>query len=705
MSLERLRVARLREICRKLCSREIWERRALWAVFGCFTLASTPAWRRRLLRYSVACVVLLNLVVIGEWHATSALLPATGLHDYDPPQSTHIYSANGHLVAQLYHQRRTVVSLEQVPAHVTRAFLAAEDANFYEHGGIDYIGIVRAFLKNLRPGARRQGASTITQQTVKALVVGTERSYSRKLKEALLARRLELIMSKDEILHIYLNEIYFGDGAHGVEEASHTYFGKPVEALTVAEGATLAGIPKRPSRYNPRAHPEEARRRRDYVLEQMQRQGWLTRDEVAAAVRGPVELAPPSPYLDVAPHYVEHVRRLLVERFGEELVYKGGLDVHTGLDVGLQDSGHQHVRHGLDAVHARLKPGRRPEGALVAIDPHTREVRALVGGYDLGANGFNRATQASRQPGSAFKPIVYAAGLATRKITPASQCADAPLVVYDQETGESWKPDNYNAQQYSGYISHRSALMRSINTCSIRIADRVGVESIIEMAHALGIESALPEDLTIALGSGDVSPLELASAYSTIAAGGRAADPIFIRRVVNPEGTLLHLASSGTRPAIEPAVAFVLTSMLQSVVDGGTGSRARALGRDIAGKTGTSNESRNLWFSGFSPDLVTTVWVGYDDNAPVGGLTGGSGALPIWVDFMADALAGTPKRSFVAPPGVRFVQIDPETGALASPGAGLTEVFVAGTEPDENTGAVQSLFLVDESDVAPVGGT
>ncbi len=676
----------------------IAEREALNALRG---LRLTHPWRRRMLASAVACLALFLLFSGIEQYVASALPPVSELRHYAPPQTTRILASDGTLVGQLYRQRRTVVPLQKVPRHVIHAFLAAEDAGFYEHGGIDYLGIARAALKNLRPGARRQGASTITQQTIKALVLGAGRSYSRKVKEALLARRLDSLLSKDEILHIYLNEIYLGAGAYGIEEGAQTYFGKSTDELTLAEGALLAGIPKHPSRYNPRSHPIEAEKRRDYVLQQMQGNGWISAREAADATSVSPYLVGRPPELDSAPHYVEHVRRLLIEQFGVDRVLAGGLEVHTGLIIGLQEAAHRRVRQGIDALQRRLgaaDSSRRPEAALVAIDPQTHSVRALVGGYDLSGTGFNRATQASRQPGSAFKPIVYAAALAERIITPATLCPDAPVVVRDATTGETWKPENYSAGHYSGLITYRTALMRSVNTCSVRLVERVGVHGVIEMAHMMGIESDLPDDPTVGLGSGDLSPLELATAYTTIAAGGRMGRPIFIHEVLAPDGELLFAAVTETQQALEPGVAFVLTSMLRSVVEGGTGSRARAVGRPIAGKTGTSNESRNLWFSGFSPQLVATVWVGYDDNSPVGAMTGGSGALPIWTEFMSDAHAGKPTRSFTAPPDVHYVRINPQTGAQTDADDGVYELFVQGTEPTAlGRSALQSIFFADDS--------
>ena len=655
--------------------------------------ASRFRWASRVCGVALA---LLFVTPLALDRVTTTWLPSLQpLHDYSPAQTTRVLSHDGRLVGQLFRERRTVVPIENVPQHVIRAFLAAEDASFYEHGGLDFPGILRAAFKNLRASASVQGASTITQQTIKRLMLGPERTYTRKIKEALLARRLEKELSKDGILEIYLNDIYLSAGAYGVEEAAQTYFGKSVRGLSLLEGATLASIPKSPTRFHPIRNPEAVMKRRARIVEQMHRHDWATDEDLQAAQREPLALAPRNADLDTAPHYVAQVRRLLIEKFGEELTYTGGLEVIAGVDVDLQRAAHARLRAGLEALSPG-DAGDRPEGAFVAIDPRTRSVHAIVGGYDLDGDNLNRATQSRRQPGSAMKPIVYAAALADHVITPASLCADAPVTVHEDDG--TWRPTNYNSHQYSGLISYRTALMRSVNTCSIRLTERLGAKRVIEMAHALGIEAELPEDLTVGLGSGDLSPLELATAYSTIAAGGDRAKPLFIHTVVAPSGEIIHTATTDTVSALEPAVAYVLTSMMHSVVEGGTASAARAVGRPLAGKTGTSNDGRNTWFSGFSPDLVATVWVGYDDNRPQQGRTGGSAALPIWTAFMGDALADRPVRDFVAPSGVSYVRIDPLTGERVEEPHGEFELFVAGTEPAAiGAGRLQSVFLLEDS--------
>ena len=779
------------------------------------------------------------------------------LSDYKPPRSTRVYSDDGHLVGLFYKERRTVVPMEEIPRHVVHAFLAAEDAGFYEHEGLDFFGIFRAAAKNLRPGAHLQGASTITQQIVKTLVVGKERSYSRKMREAILSRELESMLSKDDILHLYLNQIYFGASAYGVEEAARSYFGKSVRHLDLGEAAYLASIPKNPSRYNLIDNPRAAKRRQRYVLTQMVANGWAEKQEAQRYLEAPIPQAVAAPlYLRRTPHYVEHVRRSLLERYGEEKLTTGGLTVYVGMSAKLQVVGQQALRHGLEALAKKqgypgpelrievdryqrsmralhehferslvrrvqrgvgpplndlaldtiwdlgavtaqslrdesslrralrirrlqdglrvvvpvraidaaaqtvlvdlgsrverihfdtmrwarrfepygttpvpsspaevLRPGDlveievnrfppgagldeglevrlvpRPvaQGSLVAIDPYTRLVRALVGGYEQDPSTLIRATQSRRQPGSAFKPIVYTAAVAQRVITPASLCPDSPVVIRDPWTGRAWKPENYVDGRYDGNITYRTALTRSKNTCSVKLIDRLGPRPVIEMAQALGVHSTLPQNLTLALGTGEVTPLELANAYSTIAAGGLGAEPIFVRKVVDADGTILEENTAQLHRVVPSGAAFVVSHMMRSVVEEGTAIRARALERPLAGKTGTSQESRDVWFSGFSPDTVATVWVGFDDNKPLGKATGSSVALPIWIQFMAQAFVGTPVKEFLSPDDVVFRYIDARTGEPASEDTGIEEAFLRGTEPSEQTRALKSPFLIEE---------
>lgn len=780
------------------------------------------------------------------------------LADYTPPQTTRIYSDDGHLIGELYRERRTVVPPDAVPPHVIHAVLAAEDAGFYEHEGLDYLGILRAAVKNLRPGAHLQGASTLTQQIVKQMVLGPERSYARKMREAILARRLEQMLTKDEILNLYLNQIYFGAGAYGIETAAETYFGKSVRDVDLGEAAYLASIPKHPNRYTLLADPEATKQRQTYVLEQMVKNGWANPEDATAQIEAPVPVPRSAhPHLNLAPYFVEHVRQQLEAEYDEETVYAGGLTVYTGLNTQVQNAAQRALTRGLETLAqerhgypgaalrlevdrldryltrlqglfergqrrwrrydghenadilwdlagigektladetlldsavrfvprpttdrvtgvvtrvdnaakvawvdlgccwgkltleqlqwarrfsprgrtpppyspgqvvargdlvpveldpeapmegeeagrpvlaVRLVPRPRVEGAVVAIDPHTRFVRAMVGGYAQERGRFNRAVSALRQPGSAFKPMVYATGLASQTIHPGSICPDSPVVIRDPWTGKAWKPENYEDGRYDGNITYRTALQRSKNTCSVKLIERLGPEKVIETARAMGITSPLPSNLTLALGTGDVTPLELANAYATIASGGMFAEPIAIRKVVDIDGTVRVERRATLEPVLEPAVAYVLTHMMRGVVERGTAVRAQALERPLAGKTGTSNESRNVWFSGFSPQLVSTVWVGFDDNTPLGGLTGSNGALPLWIDLMHDALDGSPPLDFVPPEeGVILVTVDPATGEPSDAPGAITEAFLQGTEPSDHNRRLPSIYEVDDA--------
>lgn len=818
--------------------------------------------RKNLANALLTCIALAGLSGLGAILYFESQLPNIhSIEDYRPQTGTKIYSDDGYLVAHLARERRSVVPISEIPNLVKYAFLAAEDSNFYQHQGLDYFGILRAFLKNLRPGAHRQGASTITQQTVKTLIVGAERSYSRKIREALLARQLEQLLSKDEILHLYLNQIYFGVGAHGraiygVEEASQNFFGKSVSELDVGEAAFLSAIPKNPSRYTVLANPQAAKVRQEYVLEQMVKNNWITPEQANNAIESPVS-TPQSvpPFLGKAPHYVEFVRRRLLETYSEEKIYGEGLTVYTGLNAQMQWAAHQSLRHGLEQSTKRqgfpgasirievdslkaaskhchqeltrrlkkrrahpqkeyanqivvwdlrglsqrqiatrnfkrcrpklreLKSGLRvtalvkevnpqaddivvdlgttdgvlslqslkwarafspttqtpsphsvsqilntgdvvtvqisslpiikgtdslpklpveliPEPklqvAIVAIDPHSRLVRAIVGGYKLNQSGFLRATQALRQPGSAFKPIVYASGIENKVITPASICTDSPVVIRDQWTGKAWKPENYEDGRYDGNITYRVALSKSKNTCSVKLVERLTPDTVIKTAQALGISSKQPNNLTIGLGTGEVTPLELANTYATFASGGYFAEPITIRKIVDSDGTVLEQTKIDPKKAVSPGTAFVINHMLTSVVQEGTGVRARKLGRTLAGKTGTTNQSRNAWFAGFSPELVSVVWVGFDDNSSMGKLTGSSAALPIWVDFMDKALRSIPKTQFTPPPDVVFRRVDRHTGEPTDDEGGIEEVFLPGTEPQVQSRELPSLFIEDQ---------
>jgi penicillin-binding protein 1A len=782
------------------------------------------------------------------------------LHDYRPLLTSRVLDRDGRPIGEFYDERRTLVSLEQVPQHVVNAFLAAEDDTFFEHGGLDYRAILRAFWVNLQAGGQVvQGGSTITQQVAKSLLLTPERRYTRKIKDMLLARRIEQHFSKQEILYLYLNQIYFGHGAYGLAEAARTYFGTTPGELSVTQAALLAGLPKAPSSYSPHNDPDAAEKRRSYVLKRMFEEGFITEGAYEDALAKPPEITgpPEQPDVEAAAWFTEEVRRQLFETLGGERVRREGLVIETTLDLDAQRAAVAAVRRGLEeldrrqgwrgplrrvevsAIEAALPelaaenglaaddaaelpagralvgvvtrvddaagraqvafaprlrgvvtledvrwartpdPAAYPvpvrsiakvlragdvarfmrsdaegdgaaprvrllqdpavEGALLALDVDRGEVVALVGGYDFARSEFNRATQARRQPGSAFKPIIYGAALRAGW-TGASTIVDRPLVYTDPWTGEVWRPSNYKGRFY-GRITLRDAIARSVNNATIHLLDEVGVKPTIEYARALGIEAPLEPNLSLALGASGLSLLELVRAYAVFPAQGRVVTPRFIRRVVDAQGNvLLENAPLGNAPAPEeaaappaagdgktakapealpeseepaasprmarsetplppghalsPVDAYITTDLLRGVITDpeGTGRKAADLGRPLAGKTGTTNEQRDAWFIGFSPDLVAGVWIGFDERKVLGkGETGGAAALPIWIDFMRAELARRPRREFEVPEGVVFARIDRATGLLAGSNQSdaVLEAFAEGTLPTETAeGAV-----------------
>lgn len=851
---------------------------------------SAPRWRRTLFRLAALGLALAALGVIGLAVMVAIVsrdLPELrSLNDYQPKQSTVVFGSGGQVVARFASERRTLVAYDHIPKVMIDAVLAAEDADFFTHQGLDYLGMVRCAFKNTFSGRIACGASTITQQTVKTFLLNPKQTFGRKLREMILAKRVEDALTKDEILYLYLNQIYFGHSAYGVQEASRVFFGKDVAQLRVEEAALLAGLPQSPARLDPYRHPERAIARRTYVLTRLQALGKIDRTTFDRANNAALKLdwSAAESDLDSSNHYAAYVRSMLEDMVGKDRAHDGGLKVYTGLDPEMQREAQRAVRDGLRAldkrqgwrgplfhletndlnalrgllesrretlaslnntagtstaagtsngpviwdlafvpaggeieggveaiaqearfprfeiehiyagpvthvddtgkeaivelgggvdVHLPLRTGltwarkydnlhatkhprvpsdvlkvgdivlvrataikrgeqqapapkrragksgpqvtpsapqpvlgileQRPkvEGALVAIDPNAHEVRALVGGFGIGAGTFNRAVQARRQAGSTFKPFVYAAAFETGEYTPLSPCLDAPRVYRDPWTGRSWKPENYGGG-FDGQITLRQALTHSKNLCSVELIDRIGVEPVLDVAKRVGVTSALPQNLTLALGSGDVTPLEMVNGYVAFAAGGITAPPIFIRKVVDPDGKLVFEAKVEPKQALKPEIAYQVTSLMQSVVEAGTAQRVKILERPIAGKTGTSNEARNAWFIGFTPDLVAGVWVGFDNNDPLGPTeTGGRAAIPIWIDLMQEALKNVPPRDFVAPQGIVFANVDPKTGKLAAsdfPGSRY-ESFIAGTEPTEfmeGAKPPQSFYLDDE---------
>jgi penicillin-binding protein 1A len=730
------------------------------------------------------------------------------LSQYDPPTVTRVYDARGRLMAEYAEDEgyRTFVPLAKIPKHVIDAVLAAEDADFRQHEGLDYWGMLRAFFVNLMSGEFRQGGSTITQQVVKTFLLSAERSIPRKIKEVILARRLDQKLSKDEILLLYLNQIYFGHRRYGIEEAARFYFGKGVEALALGEAAVLAGLIKSPGRFSPRLHPQRAKGRQREVLQSLLKAsaaGKLSRTyteaEVQAAMAAPIVLSPPpSGSLSAAAYYADLVRQEVEGKLGKQAFFRKNLRIETHCDLTLQQAAHRALQAGLHEIDRfrgyrgplkRLSPsearsflstlekevqevavgevyravvlqagaesarvslgpvkgtlllremrwahpaGRRlqgprrvsdvlasgdvvlvrvvrlgsgagpqaadarvileqepqVQGALVALDPRTRAVRALVGGYEFAKSPFNRAVKARRQPGSAFKPVVYSAALRSGRFTPATIVLDSPAVYGQIFDRHAYRPHNYD-RTYRGEVRLRTALAQSLNLVAVKVADDIGVEAVRAEAAALGIESPISKGLAVALGADSVTPLELANAYAVFASGGTWRAPRFIRRVLSGDGQVLYAPRErASREAMSPALAYVMTSLLRAPIEdpAGTAQRARRLGHLVAGKTGTTNEHRDAWFVGFTPELLATVWVGHDDRAPLGRFaTGGRVALPIWLSFMREAMRGRPRSDWPRPAGVEIARIDPRTGLRAAPGQldAIEEVFVAGTSPQQ----------------------
>ncbi len=795
--------------------------------------------RRRII-YAVAAVGgILLLAFIAYFIYLSVSLPKVDrLADYKPPIVSQVFGDDGSLVGEFYLERRKVIEVNKIPRRLIQAFVAAEDSNFYQHKGLDYLGILRAIFKNVINLRKKEGASTITQQVAKSMLLTPEKKFSRKLKEAILATRMEKQLSKDEILYIYLNQIYMGAGSYGVQLAAETYFAKNVEQLNLAEMAMLAGLPKAPNSYSPLKHMDKAKERQGYVLERMVKEGYITQAESDHAKTTPIVIRSLKKVNnEQSAYFLEQIRIQLEEKYGEEQLYKEGLNIYTTMNAGMQRAAFDAVVSGLKALDKRqgfrgplkfltegevdayckkiedgvdydslrqgstyhgvvtaVDPvkgdvavrvgdrlgtipkknmawagrltlqnsyGKLPEkvkglslgslvevqvitpdidkkgavfsldqtpeaqAALYAMDPRTGGVKAMVGGYDFKKSQFNRATQAKRNPGSAFKPIIYGAAL-EKGMTAASIIDDSPAE-YDSGKEKAWKPKNYD-NIYRGNVTMREALTNSINVVSVKILETIGVGAAVEFARKLGIASTLEPNLTLALGASSVTPQELTAAYGVYASGGYRVTPYFITRVADRNGKVLEEVATPKLPAfttstsairitmsgnaeeaatpaaaapppektagsvylappvqvVSPEVSYIITNLMQSVVTSGTGQRAKAVGRPVAGKTGTTNDMKDAWFVGFIPQLVTGVWVGFDQERSLGsGGSGGQAAAPIWTDFMQRAVAGIPVQNFTAPADVTFATINPRTGRLAREGSegSLQECFISGTEP------------------------
>jgi penicillin-binding protein 1A len=577
-------------------------------------------------------------------------------------EATRVYAGGGELVASFYRENRQYVSLDEIPELTRLAVLAIEDDRFYVHPGVDVRATMRAGWRNLRAGELREGGSTITQQLARSLYLSRRRSVTRKIAEMLLALELERRLTKDEILERYLNQVYFGQGAYGIEMAARVYFGKTVGALTLSEGALLAGLIRAPSTYNPYRKIGLAAERQRIVLRRMVQLGFVSAEAARRAADVPLRLAPPrnAGFVGMrAGYFSSTVLQYLIERYGEDLVYTGGLQVYTTLDLRMQEAAERALRKGLEgAKRARLNV---TQGALVALNPHTGYIRALVGGYDFGQSPYNRAWQAQRQAGSAFKPFIYTAAVANGW-RPTRRILDAPIR-YRDGSRKIWEPRNYD-KKFRGFVTLRRALEQSINIPAIRTLEDIGPRRVISYARRMGIQSPLAPNLSLALGSSEVTPLEMASAYGTLATKGIHAAPIMVTKVVDRYGRVLEENRPKRDLALDESVAAQMIDLLKGVVQRGTG-RGASIGRPVAGKTGTSDDHRNAWFIGFTPYLSTAVWVGNDDNAPMRKVVGGTVPAGIWARFMRVAVRANPPDDWEGLPAPEYVQAQRPISSLA----------------------------------------
>ncbi len=762
-----------------------------------FSRLKSWSWLRIFLVSALVILTVGTGTVLGIlWQVTKDLPSFDSFQDYQPSLVSRVYADDGQMIGQFFIERRLYTPIDQIPKALTQAVIAVEDTRFLEHPGLDIVGIGRAAWTNLKKGGRFQGASTITQQLARALFLSPERTYTRKIKELILAIKMEWVLTKDQILEMYLNEIYFGHGAYGIAAATLTYFDKSVTELSLPEAAFLAGLPKAPNTYSPFRNPDLAKSRKELVLHRMVEAKFITKEDAQTARETVLNYRRQS-IEPIASYFIENIRQHLVERYGESLVYKGGLEIHTTLNIAMQKAAQESLQQGLRQVDKRqgwrgplghvefskdfVPPDDHPElqtvqaafthglyqalvtkvskksaeiligdtykgtialddmawarrrlkdpndvetaevrekatprqilkagdivevlpkkgdlesgvfvleqtplveGSLLALDPRNGAIQAMIGGYDFSRSQFNRAVSARRQPGSAFKPLIYATAL-QQGLTPATLILDAPVVYQDEELDRVWKPENYEKRFY-GTISLREALRHSRNAATVRLLEQIGVPQVVDVASHLGIQSPLSQDLSLALGSSSVTLQEITSAYGVFANQGMWLPPYQITLVKDVKGEILEQHLFEPRQAMTQENAYLTTNMLMDVIQSGTGRRAKKIGRPLAGKTGTTNGYKDAWFVGYSPNLATGVWVGFDSVRTLGRLESGArAALPIWVQFVGQALRDSPVMTFSIPEGIQFAQVDTTTGDLPSKTSRhiSTEVFRKGTEP------------------------
>ena len=609
------------------------------------------------LKFLFICAICLMIMGASVLYGFSSLFAPPNMDEtLIPDAASQFYDINGNVIyTTLSEERRVPVSIDKIPKHVQQAFIAIEDNRFYEHSGIDYRGTARALVSTLS-GREVQGGSTITQQLAKNAFLTQERSIIRKIKEAFIAKELEHKYTKDEILTMYLNQIYFGQGAYGIESASLYYFGKHVQNLDIAEAATLAAIPKSPNYYNPFENPKESKKRQELVIDQMVKYGFISADSAAKAkAKKMVYSTSHKQQNNPRGYFFDMISQKVIAEVGADALYKGGLKIYTTLDMDMQLAAEKAMRH-LPNYYTDSKKLTQPQMALAAVDPKTGYVKAMIGGR--GQDKFNRATLAVRQPGSAFKPFVYLTAM-QNGFTPASIIEDK-----EEEFAKGWKPQNSD-MQWHGKVSLRTALKRSLNVPTIKLAREVGVDKIVANVEKMGIttlvDSGAYSDVNLAMALGGLSkgvnPLEMASAYGVLATNGLYNKPIALLKIVDRDGKVLYQAKPQSKRVVDAASAYLTTNMLEDVLVSGTGG-GMGIGRPAAGKTGTTDTYIDAWFVGYTPDLSTAVWVGDDNNKPMQRMYGSGAPLSIWHEFMINALASTPRTGF-SNPGVA-IPTEPE---------------------------------------------
>ena len=636
----------------------------------------------------VLLLLLLAVLVLAALGVASYVLlqeiPSIAtLMDYRPSIATRVYADNNELVDEFYLEDRKIIKVSQVPKVVIQAFVSAEDSRFFEHKGLDFASISRAFYKNLGAGRIVQGGSTITQQVAKSLYLTPERSYLRKIKEAILAYKIDRYLSKEEILNLYLNHIYLGHGTYGIEAAAEGYFGKSARYLTLPEAALLAGLPKAPNTYSPYSHFNRARERQIYVLDRMYDDGYITKQDRERAIHTPLVLRSMKPKEKIAPYFIEHVRRYIQEKYGSEVLYREGLEVYTTLNIQMQKAANEALEKGLQELEARQQYEKGlVQGAILSMEMQTGAVKAMVGGRNFLKSEFNRAIQSRRLPGSAFKPIIYTAAF-DKGLTPSTKLNDAPVEFPDPSAPDGvWRPKNYDGR-FNGPTTLRNAVVQSRNILTIKVLQNIGVDYAVSYAANLGIVSPLARNLSLALGTSAVTLQEMVRAYGAIGNQGQRVTPYFITKIVDRTGEIFEETQPRVEQVIDPRIAFLATNVLQDVVESGTGRRVRGIGRPVAGKTGTTNDVKDAWFIGYTPSIVTGVWVGFDQERTLGHQeVGGRAAAPIWLYCMSKALADTPIETFPVPEGIVFVRVDPKTGNPSSGPNVIYEAFIDGMAPD-----------------------